>query len=484
VYNSLAPEYDSEEDEEAVTVKGKARGHAAKSRGGAAPAGDAASAASAGTTGEGGKPQCLVLVGQAIDAFVGDKGQPKDEKKALQLAEEALEEGLEDMAYGDEHPDNVRADALYHLAGLYNAGLSFTKDEEKAIELVKQAAELGNVEALCELSMVADGVEEIEEMLRRAVAIEPKSGVANSSLGRHLLSQAQTDPSLTMERRKELIQESVKRLEVAANQDDAEACSQLGELLWQGKSVRRDLGMAATCFSKATKKQHPHGIYRLGLMMMEGEGVSTGPDPLKGIELIKMAAALEYLPAVTALGEFLLTGVKVSEAAARSAGKPSAAGQYIVQPNPQQAVGLLTNAAQGGEKQAIFQLGVIMLNQPSEGEDLPPRDDSKAVQLIQQAAKLGCIPACTTLGMFYLKGFPFEPVEGQAMVIRPDLQQCVQMWKIATQAGDAQAKAHLGSLYHASKDQPQVIEMLHAMGIRPNQTAAAAATTEALTQPE
>ena len=267
-----------------------------------------------------------------------------------------------------------------------------------------------------------------------------------------------------------------------------EACSQLGELLWQGKSVRRDMGMAATCFSKAVKKGQPHAIYRLGLMMMEGEGVNTGPDPLKGIELIKMAANLEYLPAVTALGEFLLTGLKITEAQAASAGEPSAAGQYIVPPNPQQAIGLLTTAAQGGEAQAIFQLGVIMLNQPTEGEDLPPRDDSKAVQLIQQAAKLGCIPACTTLGMFFLKGFPFEPVEGQPQVIRPDLQQCVQMWKVATQAGDAQAKAHLGSLYHASKDQPQVIEMLHAMGIRPNAAAAAvdAATPNpaALTQPE
>jgi len=81
-----------------------------------------------------------------------------------------------------------------------------------------------------------------------------------------------------------------------ANQGNANAQSNLGEMYLFGKGVNKNYKKAFEWFSKAAKQGHISAQYNLGLLYSKGLGVHE--NPMKGFLLISVAADSGYEPAI------------------------------------------------------------------------------------------------------------------------------------------------------------------------------------------
>ena len=150
-----------------------------------------------------------------------------------EIAEEEDEELYEEMdPEGIREIENVRARAKVRLSGLIMEGFFFEADEERAKDLLMDAADQLDTEAMVKLGLM-----------------EEKEGN---------LSQA-TDFYLK-----------------AAMMGDAKGLVEYGRMLLEGKGIPKDIDLAYECFLKASEESEESAYYYLGLYAEKG--YLQGPD--------------------------------------------------------------------------------------------------------------------------------------------------------------------------------------------------------------
>ena len=80
------------------------------------------------------------------------------------------------------------------------------------------------------------------------------------------------------------MQMALRYYALAAHAGDAKAQAQMGWLFEQGIGVGKDFAEAAKWYERAARQNDPIGLYNLGLMLLEGQGVA--PDAKQAVRLI------------------------------------------------------------------------------------------------------------------------------------------------------------------------------------------------------
>ncbi len=152
---------------------------------------------------------------------------------------------------------------------LYDQAVNYRKAQQqaKAIDLLRQAAGLGNIRAMVELG---------ETLMNGG-----DSGIADYT-------------------------EAIRWLRTAAYAGDSAGMVDLGGMYLLGNGVEEDFGNAAQWFRKAAAAGNPAAMYDLGTMYENGQGVTEDRD--KARQLFAQAASLGNQEAARRLAEIRQSG--------------------------------------------------------------------------------------------------------------------------------------------------------------------------------
>ena len=166
--------------------------------------------------------------------------------------------------------------AMTLLGELYAQGLGVGRDDSKATQWYKQAAALGDRDAIFALAMFN---------------FEGRAGQRNT-------------------------QDGARLLEAAAKLGHAAAAYDLGLLYLQGTQFPQDFNRAAEFFRQAAEAGNPEAQYALATMYKEGRGVPKNPDT--AMSLMGQASVAGNLDAMVeyAIAQFNGDGTPKDEAAA------------------------------------------------------------------------------------------------------------------------------------------------------------------------
>jgi hypothetical protein len=156
---------------------------------------------------------------------------------------------------------------------------------------------------------------------------------------------------------------SFKWFSAAADKGHAEAITQVGLMLSNGRGTERSLEKAAAAFETAADKGDAAAKTALADCYLTAKGVAK--DEKRGVELLKEAVEAGNVRAMNLLGLCYQRGIGVKE-------------------NLAEAVELFARAADLSYGPAIGNLGVIYMN----GQGVP-KNAKKAAELFQTGAKAG-----------------------------------------------------------------------------------------------
>ena len=241
----------------------------------------------------------------------------------------------------------------------------------------------------------------------------------------------------------------------AAEQGHADAQALLSHLYFQGNGVLKDVGQAVIWLRKAAEQGHARAQGTLGAVYREGESVPK--DAGEAAAWFRKAAQQGDAFAQTGLGNLYLQGDGVPKDASLAAvwfrkaaeqgdalsqfnlgirysqgdGAPKDAGQAIV---------WFRKAAEQGLAVAQFNLGVRY----AEGNGLP-KDAVQAAIWYRKAAEQGLAVAQFNLGNLYRRG------EG----VLEDAGEAAIWYRKAANQGHSGAQYHLGVRYYQGDDVPK-----------------------------
>ena len=210
-------------------------------------------------------------------------GIPAQPRLALSLAEEAGAAG--------------ERSAFRVLAKAYAEGIGVVQDTQRAIQLLNDLADLGDIRAAVDLGRILAEIGRSEEaipLLRRAA----EAGDVDSAfiLGRILSTQSDEAS----------ISEAIVWLEKALSEGRSEATIHLADALDHPDRNHRDPSRAILLLERlADAGDHLCGL-RLSRYLLEGRGCT--PDPTKAFLLVKKAADAGVKSAFFTLGELYESG--------------------------------------------------------------------------------------------------------------------------------------------------------------------------------
>ena len=211
----------------------------------------------------------------------------------------------------------------------------------------------------------------------------------------------------------------------AADAGDPAAQNNLGYLYLTGTGIDRDEEQAAKWFARAIAGGSEQAKFNLALIYLKG------PDRLRdtslGIDLLNQLARKHNARAEDSLGVLYLTGngVRQDLTAAeqwfsRSAKHGDPHGQYVmgafnsVQPgherNLPKALKFLRRSAHGGFTRAMFLLGFLIVQHPETSQ----KDPNEAVVMLTRAAEAGEWEASAMLGVLAREGRGMKPDPAKA----------------------------------------------------------------------
>lgn len=214
----------------------------------------------------------------------------------------------------------------------------------------------------------------------------------------------------------------------AADQGDAEAQTQLGNLYDKGIGVTQNYIKAVEWYTKAVNQNNHNAQYLLGKMYEEGRGVSQSDS--KAIELYTQAASDKYASeAQYNLGVMYATGRGVT-------------------PNYEKAVELFSKAASQNYRKAQLGLGIMYL----EGEGVT-QDYKKALELITTAAK----------GSWHRKGlseakYVLAHMYEEGIGVKENIGEALDLYIEAAEEGDQDAKIRLKFFFEEFKKRAEATD--------------------------
>lgn len=199
----------------------------------------------------------------------------------------------------------------------------------------------------------------------------------------------------------------------------------MGNMLYKGSGVEKDMFHAFKWFAKAADQGCSSAQFRLGCMYWHGKGVPI--DKTLAVDWLKKAVAQEFFHAEAMLGKiYLMNNTPVRDVP--------------------QGLQLLNKAMQRGSLHAMQILGCLYLMGKHMSVDLP-----KAQQLLGQAAERNYIPAKTNLGENYLK-----------LKDKEKLPQIITLLQSAVDQQSSQAMTLLGIVYRDHlRDPTRALELFH-----------------------
>lgn len=188
-----------------------------------------------------------------------------------------------------------------------------------------------------------------------------------------------------------LMGEGLFWLNAAADQNDVEALRVLSALASQGRGVDQSDKEAFVYMRRAADLGSPEAQYELAMMLANGRGMPR--DMEAALVWGRKAAEQNYAPAQFAMGRALISSIE--------------------QARKNEAIDLLTRAAQGGQVEAVLFLATAV----GKGEYGLPKDETRAEALLLPWAEKGNADCQFVLAALYQDGDVFG-----------DRRQEVVMW--------------------------------------------------------
>jgi len=189
--------------------------------------------------------------------------------------------------------------------------------------------------------------------------------------------------------------------EEVENEESPGAQYTLGLMYLQGLGVSKNRKLALFWLKKSADQDYYLALHRLGKIYL-GDGV-TGADPETAIKYITMAAQKGYSPSQYLLGTLYQTGqqgVTKDPAAALKWFKLAADQGHKIAKQELAALSSESEDSSSTDAQAAFDTGYRFLK----GRDGVSRDYRQAVEWFSKAAELGHAEAQYNLGELYNKG--------------------------------------------------------------------------------
>lgn len=303
-----------------------------------------------------------------------------------------------------------RADDFFHLATMFELGVSIEKNHKQARVWYKKAAELGHAGAQFAMAQGFDTAEQVQaaQWHRRAAA-----------------------------------------------QGHAEAQFALGELHMRGLGVARDPASALAWYAKAAEQGHAAAQFSMAKLLQNDVDAIV-------FDAITRSAAVGQPQAQCAMGDRYAQGSGVAQnwfeacrwydmaaqqgdAAAQCALAACYAAGKGVKKDKAHAFIWFEKAAAQNLPQAQWNLGELYAT----GLPGVEADPKKATQLCKRAANAGFAPASATLGALFARAKKHE--------------RAAHWWSLAAEQGDLEALFNLGQAYRlglgVAKDEAKAFEL-------------------------
>lgn len=320
---------------------------------------------------KGNHPEAQVALGQC---YLEGKGVAKDENKAISWFTECAQRG------------NV--EAMYQLATLFlTPGAHQNLDEAQS--LLQTAAQNGHA-----LSMLTLG-----KLYHEGTLISKDDSKAlywYSQANSHNFPEAQYELAmLLLNESWQTNEDPIQLLNKAAEHDYVPAQLALAKMYQDGQKVPRNEASAFGWYLRAAKMADPEAYYQIGLSFVHGQLKQPQNRDL-GVDYLKQAAELNYMPAQYALANLYLDG-------------------NAVLVDRQQAMDYLMHAANAGWIDAQLKLAQALI------EFSLPQYDKAAFHWLQKAGKHQHIEALYQLANCYHDGIGSEVNYPQALKLYKEI---------------------------------------------------------------
>lgn len=293
------------------------------------------------------------------------------------------------------------SDILLQLGMCYKNGDGVEKNDTKAIEYLKRAAELGNAEAQCELGLFYEKGKVVEQSLEKAVEWYRKAAEQG-----HVDSQYTLGYYYRYGRGVEQSDEKAKEWwRKAAEQGDALAQAEF-YFYYNYNGIQSQEKAAVECFRKAAEQGHASAQYDLGLCYEKGKVIEQSLE--KAAEWYRKAAEQGNAEAQNTLGFCYRNG-------------------HGVEQSWEKAVEWWHKAAEQGHASAQTEVAEYYETKQSW---------EKAVEWYRKSAEQGRVSAQWHLGVCYENGRGVEQ----------NLETAVEWYRKAAVQGYSYAQGRLQSL--------------------------------------
>ena len=268
-----------------------------------------------------------------------------------------------------------KAEDLYAKANEhYNA-----KRYDEALPLMKEAAEMGEPDALCGLALMYEYGRGVEKDLKASVALFREAAEKGAARGQFNLGFVYYHGRGV----EKDYNQAFLWYRKAAEQGHPRAQNELGDLYYYGRGVLGDDGQAAHWYRKAAEQGYAQAQYNYGYLLEWGQGVER--DKKQATEWYRKAAEQGYALAQEKMGDYYLRieGIKNSKQVyywyRKAAEQGCCAAQYylgfmydyglVVESDEAQALMWYTKAAEQGDARAQERLAEKQKDNSSPAED-------------------------------------------------------------------------------------------------------------------
>jgi len=201
---------------------------------------------------------------------------------------------------------NKDKNKIYYYGLLKLYGISLTKDPQIAMEYIKEAAELGHIEAMTAIAvsyMYGNGVEinynEAAHWLKKSISL----GDINAHwLYAILLLEGKVVTTNT----NEVYNEIYSLLAIAVSHNIPQAQHFFALIHEYGLGTAQDFHKAIEYYTHASEQNYVESIYNLGLMYTYGRG--TVQDFNRAISLFELGSRFNHGPSIYYMGLFKFNG--------------------------------------------------------------------------------------------------------------------------------------------------------------------------------
>lgn len=396
-------------------------------------------------------------------------------KKMIDAAERHQKKAMEWIALSDDQPDTPAVKTI--LAECYLYGVGYSSDRDKAIKLLREAADVAGdcfaraQNILGECMEAEQNFDETVYWYKQSVSQEYPPAEYNLAL---LLLQAQDENASFINQAMDLLQKSADHGDMraqyllghfyetgenmsegksnerkafkyylkSANQGYSPAQNEVGECYYYGFGIAKDLDKAQEWYQKAATQDNADAQCGLGKIYIDKDYYVESVKYLQKASDQDISIAAYWLAVLYQYGS---NGIEQNDdkafrfyTKAADLGNSSAQNEladiYIEKENYDKAFYLYKQSSKQNNKDALYSLGCLY----SEGKTpYKEKDDVNAFICFKESAELGLSVAKASVGYSYLSGIG----------TKVNVKKAIRWLKEAAKDGNSLGQANLGYCY-------------------------------------